>query len=798
MRRLLAYSVFLLLALNTFGQKKVELLVLDDLGNPVQAEVLASPPDTLIQSNKNGLASFESNSDLAFIQVFYSGYQIYRDSLNLADNQTFQINLKPLESSIQTVEVWDENRSGFSMNSLSSIDGMGIYAGKKSEVLVPEKLDANKATNNARQVYARIPGVNIWESDGAGIQLGIGVRGLSPNRTANVNVRQNGYDISADALGYPESYYSPPLEGIEKIQFVRGAASLQYGTQFGGMLNFVMKDGGKEPLEVVSRQTVGSFGLFNSFNSIGGTKGKTRYYGFYQFKRGDGWRENSGFDVHTVYASLSHQINDIWTVKGDFTHMSYQAQQPGGLTDAQFEENPRQSMRNRNWFKVNWNLASLDVEGVLSPRTKVNAKVFGLLASRDALGYLGAPNRQDDEDSYRDLIHGNFENIGTEIRLLHRYEVLDKRSVALFGIRAYNGNSQAQQGLAGEGSGPNFSFLNDQANKSDYDFQNINYALFFENVFYLSDQFTITPGVRYEYIDTRAQGNYFTYLTNLVGDTLESQVFYEKRMRNRGVWLFGLGVSKKMSNGLEIYANLSKNYRAINFSDMRIDNPSLRIDPNIADESGYNADLGIRSSGERFRYDLSFFYLGYNNRIGAILMRDPVSFQQYRYRTNIASSSSYGLEAYGEWIAFQKSEESNFETSVFCNLSLNRAFYTSEENTAIDGNRVELTPEYIVRGGVRLSYKETAITIQVSHLGEQFTDATNAEFTPNGVNGMIPSYTVADLSLSQKISKNFRLEGGVNNLFNARYFTRRAVGYPGPGIIPSDGIGLYLTLEGRF
>ena len=40
--------------------------------------------------------------------------------------------------------------------------------------------------------------------------------------------------------------------------------------------------------------------------------------------------------------------------------------------------------------------------------------------------------------------------------------------------------------------------------------------------------------------------------------------------------------------------------------------------------------------------------------------------------------------------------------------------------------------------------------------------------------------------------------GGVNNVFDARYFTRRAGGYPGPGILPADGrtwfAGLGLTL----
>ena len=94
-----------------------------------------------------------------------------------------------------------------------------------------DDVDANTATNNGRQVYNKIAGLNIWESDGAGIQLGIGGRGLNPSRTSNFNTRQNGYDISADALGYPESYYTPIIDAVDRIQVIRGAASLQFGTQ---------------------------------------------------------------------------------------------------------------------------------------------------------------------------------------------------------------------------------------------------------------------------------------------------------------------------------------------------------------------------------------------------------------------------------------------------------------------------------------------------------------------------------------------------------------------------------------
>src|SRR6201985_661302 len=164
----------------------------------------------------------------------------------------------------------------FGITRLKDVDGSGIYAGKKSEVVVLKYLPANTATNNSRQIYSKVAGLNIYENDGgAGTQLSIGGRGLDPNRVSNLNTRQNGYDISADALGYPESYYTPPAEVVDRIEIVRGAALLQYGTQFGGIINFKMGSGSDtEKIQVTSRLTGGSWNFFNSSTSIGGTVNK--------------------------------------------------------------------------------------------------------------------------------------------------------------------------------------------------------------------------------------------------------------------------------------------------------------------------------------------------------------------------------------------------------------------------------------------------------------------------------------------------------------------------------------------
>ena len=158
---------------------------------------------------------------------------------------------------MEEIDVKAKRKTYSGIGRLRSVDGFGIYEAKKNELIVLDDFAANKANNNARQIFAKVPGLNIWESDCAGLQLDIAARGLGPSRTANFNTRQNGYDMSADALGYPESYYTPPMQAVERIEIVRGAASLQYGTQFGGMLNFKLKEAPKDKkIELNSEQTV--------------------------------------------------------------------------------------------------------------------------------------------------------------------------------------------------------------------------------------------------------------------------------------------------------------------------------------------------------------------------------------------------------------------------------------------------------------------------------------------------------------------------------------------------------------
>ena len=104
---------------------------------------------------------------------------------------------------------------------LPEVVGTKINAGKKNSLIVMDQVNNVVANNSMRQILAKVPGIHIWESDGSGIQIGIANRGLSPNRSWEFNIRQNGADISADPFGYPEAYYNPQMQAVQRIQIIR-------------------------------------------------------------------------------------------------------------------------------------------------------------------------------------------------------------------------------------------------------------------------------------------------------------------------------------------------------------------------------------------------------------------------------------------------------------------------------------------------------------------------------------------------------------------------------------------------
>jgi Fe(3+) dicitrate transport protein len=230
---------------------------------------------------------------------------------------------------------------------------------------------------------------------------------------------------------------------------------------------------------------------------------------------------------------------------------------------------------------------------------------------------------------------------------------------------------------------------------------------------------------------------------------------------------------------------------------MRLTNYSLEIDPNMKDESGYSFDIGARSEKTQFyNYDISCFYLNYDNRIGEIQFYNEYD-RVLRRRGNIGQAVIMGIESYAEadFLRILRPKEEHFSGVLFVNAAFIQSEYKKSASTAVVGKQVEFVPKVNTKTGIRLGWKELKASFQYSYLSNQFSDATNAKLGgETAIVGLIPAYEIMDISLSYQF-KWLKVEGSVNNLADAMYFTRRATGYPGPGILPSDGRTYYLTLQ---
>ena len=699
---------------------------------------------------------------------------------------------------------------------LPEIVGTSIYAGKKNSLIVLDNVKGNVVTNTMRQIVAKVPGIHIWESDGSGIQIGLAARGLSPNRSWEFNVRQNGYDIAADPFGYPEAYYNPQLQAVQRIEIVRGQGALQYGPQFGGLVNYILRNGSEinKKFEFETQQTVGSNGLLNSYNAVGGKTEKMHYYGFFDHRNADGYRNNSEYFTNSGFGTFTYKVNKKFSLTAEVMRSHIRSQQPGGLTDIQIQQDATQSFRSRNWFDITWTTAALIANYNFNEHARLNVKFFGVAGDRNSVGFIPAGgiivadtiNKTTNQYNARNVNADKYRNAGMEARFITDYNLFNSKQTVSAGVRFYKGSTFrfASDGKGTTGTNYNMN-LSDGIWNRDIDFKTTNVAAFAENIFRITKKFLIIPGIRYEYITGTAGGrNGFT--------GTGAAIILQQQKKSRGFVLAGIGAEYHTSKATEIYANITQAYRPVQFADLTAPPTTDFIDQHLKDAKGYNADLGYRGKIKNYLFfDAGIYYLQYNNRIGTIVQQ-RIDGSFYNYRTNVGNSSSKGFEGMIEFSpvkAFSK-KSTKADASVFVSYSYTDAKYgnlkvitKNSSNQLVETNlknkKVENAPQNIIRTGLTFAYSKISLTGQLSYVDASFADANNTiAATANAQNGLIPAYTIIDLTTVYTHSAKLNIKAGINNLCNQKYFTRRAGGYPGPGALPSDGRTFFVSIGAKF
>ncbi|QDK78185.1 TonB-dependent receptor [Spirosoma sp. KCTC 42546] len=678
------------------------------------------------------------------------------------------------------------------VESLPNVYGTYLMGGKRSEAIRLSEIDANVAEKTPRQVFARIPGVFVYDMDGTGNQINIATRGLDPHRSWENNIRQNSVITNSDMYGYPASHYSPPMESIDRVELVRGTASLQYGAQFGGMLNYVTKQADSTRrfgFETVN--SVGAYGLRSSYNAIGGRIGKWTYYAYYYRRHSDGYRENSNSNAEAQFGRLQYQATQRLSFTAEFGRSAYTYQIPGPLTDAMFAQDPRQSTRSRNYFNPDIYIPSLKADWQLSDRTRLLWTVSAVLGARNSVqldAFATVPdtiNHVTGQYKARQVDIDNFNSYTSETRLLHRYKLGTIGGVLAAGVQLISTDLHRRQLGVGT-TASDYDLTLTSPFKRDLHFRTNNIAIFVENQFHLTDRLMVSPGIRIENGKTEMRGTISYYDPgNLPTDI------------SHHFALLGINGQYRVNDAVKIYGGWSQAYRPVVFKDIIPTSVYERIDKSLKDAYGYNAEIGVDGHWQGLHLNVTVFDLLYRNRLGTLLLTNADG-SNYVFRTNIGDSRSTGVEALleAQLLRTDKFLLSGFTSTAFNNARyINGVVAAGTENRNVTGHQVESAPRWTTRNGLTARYGTASLTLQYSYVSQTFSDALNTAVpSANGAIGPVPAYSLWDLNGTWRIKKSLTIRGSVNNLLNQQYFTKRPTFYPGPGVWPSDGRSAVLTV----
>ena len=680
---------------------------------------------------------------------------------------------------------------------LPSEQGTYIFSGKKTEVISLAQIPADVTNKTGRQIFAKIPGVFVYDMDGAGNQVNIAARGLDPHRGWEFNSRKDGVITNSDMYGYPASHFSMPFESIERIELVRGTGSLQYGAQFGGMINYITKQGDtSRPFSFENITTAGSFNLLSSYNSIAGKIGKLRYYAYIQKKSRDGYRKNEHTNSESEAVILTYEPTNKFSIRAEWARSTYRYRIPGALNDSMFAADPTQATRSRNYFSPDIHVPSITINWQVANNTKFQLTTSAVLGARNSVQFDKPSNIKDSivtatlQFNNRQVDIDNFNSYTTEVRLLHQYKMGKKTGSLAAGIQYMNNDLHRRQlGKGTTGSDYDLS-LSVPGFGRNVHLKTHNIAVFAENKFQLNSHLSVNIGARMEMGETAMSGIISYYPDSKIPVSMKRQFP-----------LLGGNINYSISANAELYAGFSQGYRAMLFKDLIPASLYERVDANIKDAKGYNGELGFRGNWKFLRWDVTGYLLQYNNRFGTLALTDDLG-TFYTYRTNVGNSFTSGAEIFvqGDWIIGKK-----LGLSVFTSTAFNHARYTDAQvksgtsNISIKGNKVESAPDIISRNGVTLRYQKISWSVLYSYTAESFADPLNTlqPAKATGAVGLVPAYGIADMNISVRFLKNLELKVNVNNFTNQQYFTKRPTLYPGPGVWPSDGRNASITVVVR-
>ncbi len=300
---------------------------------------------------------------------------------------------------------------------------------------------------NLSESLSRVPGLvvqNRWNyaqdlqvsSRGFGARASFGVRGI--------RLYQDGIPATMpDGQGQTGSF---SLASAQRIEVLRGPFSTLYGNAAGGVISIFSEDG--PPTPTAQAQVLGgSYGTWNAIAKFGGEERGVNFSVTANHFATDGYREHSEASRDQVNARLKFALGDGTRITM-IANSLYQpeAQDPLGLTRAEWQANPRQADAAATLFDtrktVGQQQAGATIERGIGADTTLRVTTYA--GQRSVRQYLALAGTADTSSGGVTDLSGNF--AGIDLRATTRV-VFAGRPLTLTVGAAYDHQNQARKGF---------------------------------------------------------------------------------------------------------------------------------------------------------------------------------------------------------------------------------------------------------------------------------------------------------------------------------------------------------------
>lgn len=660
---------------------------------------------------------------------------------------------------------------------LAEVVGTTIYAGKKSSVIDFDSMPQIQ-TDNYRQAFAKTPGLLTSELSNSSL-LSLSYRGIGdPHESQNLMVLKDGIPFVLDPLGYSTVYFSPPFEGLDRIEFVSGGAALLYGAQPSGALNYITHTSDRSRLWNINTQhVIGSDNLYSTFSTLEGGDDKFGYLANFDHRSGDSFRtRNSDFELNGGDIALVFDLSPNQRVTASFEVYEADHGEPGGLTVANYAANPDANLLNHDRVRLDRTFGSVGYE-LVGERSLWHTRVWGSEVIRYSKRQTGQGFGTVTGNAL-DINQHTYETFAADSRLRLDYALGGDTSTLTVGVTAmdirapiFTERTAANDLTSDRGPNPRLDALRTSRIA----------AVFAENLFRF-ERFTLTPALRLESneqsMDEKLNVAKVPPTTLIRSD------------RSEVVPLGGLGATFAATDKTEIYANVSTAYKPPTYADAFPVGPGTTVSANLEAGNVVNTELGYRGRPSAWAsFDASLFHIDYDGRFGSVTTPTTTNIQ------NVGRSVNQGASLTGEIDIYDLiNGPSTFSVSLYSAYQYLDAEFVGGP---LKGFIPQYAPEHMLRSGVVVQEEKSwKVAALLTHLSDHWANDNNT------ANNRIPAYTVLDLTAEARVwsgalagrDAEVWVLAGLNNALDEKYFSR----VRGNGIDPANGRNYYVGLRAEF